>query len=177
MLKKDKPKEKKGIPEKTKTKSVPKTKAKKEESYFIVLLKKRDLLSASWNIDAPVWIKRIKTSDSDPKKRQYLFIDVLSFENEKYHKIDSIPVNGLENNWHIFVKKEYCGKRLIFNLSYCDKKGIFYDILISKEIYIPLSSQNLETIYVNPNLNEEKILFELSGINLSQGSGSESTSR
>jgi hypothetical protein len=176
MLKKEKTK----IKIKAQTKAEPKlkSKSKKEESYFLVLLKKRDLLSASWKIDAPLWKKRIKTAESDSQNTPCLFIDILSFENEKYNKIDSIPVHGLENSWHIFVKNEYGGKRLIFNLSYCDKKGNYYDILISKEIYIPLSSENLEAIHMNPNLNlnEEKILFELSGIDLAGTAGSENTS-
>ncbi len=170
MLKKEKGKKKK----EEKTKKIVKTK-KKEESYFIVLLKKRDLLFASWKIDAPVWKKRIKTAEADPKKKQYMFINVLSIENAKFNKIGSIPVHGLENSWHIFVKKEYYGKRLVFTLSYCDKKNTFYDILISKEIYIPLSSEHLESAFML--LNEDKALYELSGLNLSGTPESESTSR
>ncbi len=149
-------------------------KKKKEESYFIALLKKKDLISASWKIDAPVWIKRIETAEKDPAIKQYLYIDVSSIENGKYKKIDSIPVQGLKNSWHIFVKNEYSGKRLILSLSYRDKKGKFYDILISEEIDIPYS---IESIRSDKNYSsEENILLELSELKLAGLNGSDNTS-
>jgi hypothetical protein len=164
---------------KKETKKAPKKekkieKTKKDESFFIALLKKRDLIFTSWKIDAPVWIKRIETAEKDPSIKQYLFIDISSIENGKYIKIDSIPVHGLESNWHIFVKNEYCGKRILLCLSYRDKKDKFFDILISEEIDIPYS---IESIKENKNFSqEEDILLELSEIKLSGLSGSESTS-
>ncbi len=155
-------------------KAVKKEKKKKEESYFIALLKKRDLIFTSWKIDSPVWIKRMGTAEKDPANKQYLFINISSTENGKYLKIDSIPVNGLENNWHIFVKNEYCGKRIVLSLSYRDKKGKFLDIFISDEIDIPYSVEFIQSS--RDYLTEENILLELSEIKLSGSAGSESTS-
>ncbi len=157
------------MPDKEKKK---KTNKKKENSYFIVLLKKRDLLFASWKIDNSKWKKRIETAEEDPGKKQYLFIDVFSNENGNYNRIDNIPVHGLENNWHIFLKKEYFGKRIMLNLSYRDKKGKSFDILNSEEIDIPLSIEGIGSA----QLDEEKILFELAGIDLKGNDGSENTS-
>lgn len=154
---------------------IKKEKLKKEETYFIVLLKKKDLLFASWKIDSPKWKKRIETAEQDSAgstQKEFLFIEVLSVENDKYKKIDSIPVHGLENSWHIFVKKEYYGKRVIFSLSYRDKKEKYFDILISQEIHIPYTIENIEAI----QLDEEKILFEFSEIKLAGIPGKESTS-
>jgi hypothetical protein len=149
-------------------------KKKKEESYFIALLKKKDLISASWKIDAPVWIKRIETDEKDPAIKQYLFIDISSIENGKYKRIDSIPVQGLKNSWHIFVKNEYSGKRLILSLSYRDKKGKFSDILVSEEIDIPYS---IESIRSDKNYSsEENILLEISELKLAGLNGSDNTS-
>jgi hypothetical protein len=153
---------------------IKKDKKQKETSYFIALLKKRDLIFLSWKIDNPKWKKRIETAQGDPPMKEYLFVDVISVEKKKHNKIDSLPVFGLENNWHIFVKKEYRGKRLLFNLSYCDKKGKFSDLLNSVEIDIPLA---LEDIEADQTLFDEKtILMELSEIKTSGVSGSESTS-
>jgi hypothetical protein len=145
---------------------------RKENSYFIVLLKKNDLLFASWKIDNSRWKKKIDTADTDSSHRQYLFIEVFTHENGNYKKIDDIPVHGLENNWHIFLKKEYFGKRIVLNLSYRDKKGKSYNILNSEEIDIPLSLEELGTIQPD----EEKLLFELAGIDLKSITGSENTS-
>ncbi len=157
--------------EKTIQKAKKETK-KKENSYFIALLKKRDLLFASWKIDNPKWSDRIKTAESDPSIKQCLFIDIISVENEEYKKITSIPVHGLENNWHIFLQKEYSGKRIILELTYRDKKGKLYNILGSSEIEIPLYGEDLEA----GQLDEEKILLELSGIDTKAGVESGNTS-
>lgn len=151
---------------------IKKEKLKKEETYFIVLLKKKDLLFASWKIDSPKWKKRIETSEADTEHKEYLFIEVLSVENGKYNKIDTIPVHGLENSWHIFVKKEYYGKKIILSLSYRDKKGKSFDILISQEIHIPYSIEDIAA----QQMDEEKILFEFSEIKLAGIPGKESTS-
>jgi hypothetical protein len=164
----------KEIKKKDVKKNIKKEIKKKEESYFIALLKKRDLIFASWKIDAPVWIKRIETAKKDPANKQYLYIDISSIENGKYVKIDSIPVNGLENNWHIFIKNEYCGKRIVLSLSYRDKKGKFYDILISEQIDIPYSIEFIQSS--KDYITEENILLELSEIKSAGLSGSGSTS-
>ncbi|MFH0974449.1 MAG: hypothetical protein V1874_01555 [Spirochaetota bacterium] len=149
-------------------------KKQKETSYFIALLKKRDLIFLSWKIDNPKWKKRIEIAQTDPSMKEFLFVDIVSVEKKKHNKIDTIPVFGLENNWHIFVKKEYHGKRLIFNLSYRDKKGKFSDLLNSIEIDIPLA---LEDIEADQTLFEEKsILMELSEINSAILSGSQNSS-
>ncbi|MBN2401506.1 MAG: hypothetical protein JXN64_03825 [Spirochaetes bacterium] len=155
-------------------KDVKKARKIKNESYFITLLKKNDLIFASWKIESPLWIKRIQTAEKDPSNKEFLFINVSSNENGKYIKIDSLPVHGLENNWHIFIKNEYCGKRIICSLSYSDKKNKLSDILISKEIDIPYSIENIET--GRNNLNDKKILVELSGIKSAGISGSDNTS-
>lgn len=145
---------------------------KDENSYFIILLKKSDLLFASWKIDNEKWKSRIETAEADPVKKHYLYIDILSVEGGNYKKIDSLPVHGLENQWHIFTKKEYFGKKLMLRLTYVDKKGKSYDILNSSEIDIPPAVDRIE----ESQADEEKILFELSEINFSGKSGSTSPS-
>ena len=49
--------------------------SKEDNSYFIVLLKRKDLLFISWRIDDPEWKKKIETAESDPETREYLYID------------------------------------------------------------------------------------------------------
>jgi hypothetical protein len=155
-------------------KPVKKEKKKKDESYFIALLKKRDLIFTSWKIDSPTWMKKIETSKKAPSDKHFLYINISSIQNGKYKNIDSIPVNGLENNWHIFVKNEYCGKRIILSLDYCSEKGKFSDIMISDEIDIPYSVEFIQSS--KDYLTEENILLELSEIKLSGLTGSENTS-
>jgi hypothetical protein len=174
VKKESKPVIKKEIKKNTKKEIKKKEIKKKEKSYFIALLKKRDLIFISWKIDAQIWKKRIETAEKDPDNKQYLYIDISSIGNGKYVKIESLPVNGLENNWHIFTKNEYCGKRIVLSLSYRDKKGKFYNILSSEEIDIPYSIEFIQSS--KDYITEESILLELSEIKLAGLSGYGSTS-
>jgi hypothetical protein len=136
------------------------------------LLKKTDLIYASWKIDNALWKKRIETAEDDQGK-EHLFLDIFSVEDDKQEQLDRIPVHGIENTWHIFVKDNYYGKRIVLDLTYRDRKGKFTDILNSPEINIPLSEDAMR----NSQLDEDKILFELSEINLSAAVTSQNTSR
>ena len=155
-------------------KKVTKEKKKKDESFLIALLKQKDLIFVSWKIAAPSMVKEIKTAEKDTSAKSYLFINILSVENGKHVKIESIPVHGLENNWHVFVKNEYSGKTIVCSLIYSDKKGKSQNIFTSDEINIPYS---IESLLSGKNLtDEEKIILELSGIKNVGTSTSDNTS-
>ena len=145
---------------------------KNTDEYFIVLLKKDDLLFTSWKIADPEWIENIEKEESDSEQREYMHIDAFSVENGKYDMIESIPVYGLENSWHIFMKNGYFGRRILLKLSFNDRNGKTYDILKSREIDIPVSIKNLQDEFSH----NENLLYELSGINFTGLSGSENTS-
>lgn len=149
-------------------KTIKKTKQTvKDKSYFIVLLTEKDLLHVSWKIDFPAWIERITEAEKNSPQSQCLFIDVFAAQDEDIEKIDSIPINGFENKWHIFAKDSYYGKRIILALAYHDSTGHAIDIMRSAYIDIPLQ-------VISAKAGENSILFELSGINLTENS--ESTS-
>lgn len=133
---------------------------KKRKSYFVVLPKNRGVLFASWKIDMSEINEKISAEVEDDAD---LMIRIYSIENNKNTLIDSIPVHGLENNWHIFTKKEYFGKRIIIALNY-ERDGKSIEIIKSKEIDIPAlePANNLE------KQNDRKNLYNLSRINLNE---------
>ncbi|MBN2040209.1 MAG: hypothetical protein JW864_09220 [Spirochaetes bacterium] len=153
-------------------KSADKKKEKPDKNYFIVLMKKSNLLFASWKIDNSKWKGRIEIAEAEPSGKHYLYINILAVENGGYKIIDSIPVHGLENQWHIFMKKDYFGKRVMLRLVYKNTKEKSFDILNSPEIDIPFPAENFQ----ESQTDNEKALYELSGINLAGKPDSAGTS-
>ena len=137
---------------------------KKQKSYFLVLPKNGDVLMASWKIDPAEAPKKIIKS---LKSGVDLILEVYYIQNNRREKIDSIPVYGLENTWHIFTKKEYSGKRIFFTLSH-ETGGKITELIASKEIDVPLS----ETQFTRLKTSVVKNLFNLSRINLTGHTGS-----
>ena len=138
---------------------------KKQKSYFFVLPKNGDVLFASWKIDpeeAHSKISQSVTNDVD------LFLEVNSIQNKELTKIDSIHVHGLENNWHIFTKKQYRGKRLVFSLCFSSKRGRIIELITSKGIDLPLTYSQIEQ--TKKTTSED--LFKLSQINITGSTGS-----
>jgi hypothetical protein len=138
---------------------------KKQKSYFIVLPKNREVLFASWKIDLSE--SRKKTSEKIESDAD-LILEVYSLNNNGRSRIDSIPVHGMENNWHIFTKNEYSGKRIAFSLCYIDRNGTKIEIITSEKIDIPYTE--IQSIQGKPS--KKKNLYDLTQINLKGFSGS-----
>ncbi len=142
---------------------------KKQKSFFIIIPKNRDVLFASWKIypeESPKKVSKKLIGAAD------LILDIHSVNGNKKTKIDSVPVYGLENNWHIFTKKEYRGKRLVFKLCYRGARGGITELISSKEIDIPLSEGQFSQI----KKSTIELLFSLSGINLTAYPGPDKNS-
>lgn len=138
---------------------------KRQKSYFLVIPKNGEVLFASWKIipeEAPKKISKNLTGDAS------LILEVYTTANSIRTKIDSIPIHGLENSWHIFTKKQYRGKRLVFTLCHRGARGKITEMFTSKEINVPLSGDSIAQL----NKSAAKDLFELSRINLEAFTGS-----
>ena len=138
-----------------------------EENFLIILLKEPGLLFSSWKIDSSDWEKILSSSSLDSNNEPYLVIKVYSINNGEQIEIDAIPVHGMENNWHIFTKDNYHGKRIILILCYQNIEGNYVDVLTSGEIDIPLPIPE-----AFDNSGSEKSLYELAEIDLFGFSGS-----
>lgn len=142
-------------------------KKKKSEGYFIALLKTNDIIFASWKIDDSKWKKKIEKAESGKEKGAYLYIHLQTLEDSGYVIIESIPVFGVENNWHIFLKNDYSGRKVVLKLCFRDKKGIYSDIMQSTVIDIPVTMTEQYKFSMG---EREKKLFDLSGVNVFQRS-------
>ncbi len=139
-----------------------------KKSFFIVLPKSRDILFTSWKIDITELGTNQQKSFPGLKNNVDLFIDVYSINNGERIKIDSIPVHGLENKWHIFTNNDYYGKRIVLSLCYSDIHDQKVDILTSKEIDISF----LDPETISKKIAGENSLYRLSEIDLEGFSGS-----
>lgn len=140
----------------------------KYNDHFIALLVDGNTLYTSWKVDTPKWKDRIEKAEKNTKRGSCIFIEINSIKDDRLTLLDSIPVHGTENKWHLFIKKHYCGKRIVVTLSYHDRTGKSKDILWSSEIDIPARDSIPD---------EQKALYEMSGINLNGPAGFENTSR
>ncbi len=130
--------------------------------YFLVIPQNDKVLFAAWKIDV-INLEKISSAAVQKGSNNIDFIiAIYSIEKEKHINIDEIPVYGLENKWHIFIKNFYQGKKIFLQLAYINKSGRAIGILQSKKIDIPHLSHDALSDF---NKNKKRLYF-LSGIDL-----------
>ena len=92
------------------------------DSLLVVLLKDFKNIFVSWQIEKSEW-ERIRSDSTGGKDEPSLFIEVFSVEDAAERKIDEIAVFDRVNNWHVFMRDEYYGRRIFLRLTYGTSSG------------------------------------------------------
>jgi hypothetical protein len=141
------------------------------DSLLLVLLKDFKNIFVSWQVEKSEW-ERIRSDSSGGKDEPSLFLEVFSVEEKVERKIDEIAVFDRVNNWHVFIRDEYYGRRIFLRLTYDTDSGTS-TIRESELIDIPMKYP-LNESQLSGRLQGE--LFEISGMDTLNDDSSEGIS-
>ncbi len=130
-----------------------------QDGYFLCLLTDERAIFAAWKIGTSRWDTMLRNAVVDSGKEPYLFLEVVSRENDALVILDEHPVYGRENRWHLFASEKTSGRRIAVRLTYETSSGKREVIRESDDIDIPPDEKSLSSL---PDGEKRKRLFDVS---------------
>lgn len=137
-----------------------------DNSYFFVNFVGGHLLHAGWKFDSAQVETLMRTALRDPFGEPLLFLEVCEAAPEGELHIETIPVHGRENQWHVFADERYAGKKIIFKLACSRRNGALSPLAISAPVRLPEADERITAMLQS---EKDRRLYELTGAFLRRG--------